>query len=850
MLFVNQKRDTLKSRRRRRLLAESLETRAMLTTFYVDAEFGAAGNDGTAQSPFASITEGIQAAMQSTGADEVIIAPRAAGGAYNESVSLQSHGTDDSPIVLRGATGNATDVLWTSAEGPGLLVDAAIELTIQDLKFEGTELAGIRVVSEADVTVDNVHVQGSRRNSGIVHQNGDLVVRNSLLENNFQGLWSAELRDDVSSEIVDYPDNLTVENTISANNNANGIYSRNATGDVVLENVQATDNRFNGVRVWQINLISINDGEYSGNGYSGISIEDSESPTLRGGVMSGNGHHGVWGRNNQSPSIGGGEMTDNLLTGIHLSGSSDVTITDTLVNGNEVHGIKIVDADGVLIDQVTATENGSIFSNSTSGGGGIGVLPSTAAPIVITNSVVSRNQTRGNGGGIEVWAWSSVNYNFMSEVYISNTEVTGNQIAPDVFRHGGGVAIFGSANSTFANVLVEGNVARGTAGLHSYTGFSTPEGFPTMTVTDSTIAHNVALREGPGIGAGAAGIYHGNGHIELSNTTIYENDGGNAGGMYLASIGGNISNTTISGNNGVIVGGMNSRVVREDLNIRNVTIVENHGGNAGGVTSLSSKLNFGNSIVAENTRGDSNDGSEDDRLASDVAGTATTLGGNFFGEADNVDLVGSGQDQTGTQASPLDPQLGSLQDNGGATLTHAPLPGSPVVDGGVDALVELIATDQRGADRVQGNAVDIGAVEQTVFHADVEIPKSHLNLNSADKGNKTVSVVIHSTNQLDATLIDASTVVWASASASGFQLRDVDGDGDLDLIVDFKLRETDLVDRYRDALILDDSDNQVSVDVPVSGMTDDGLRVMGSGSVDLVMTGKALRDLLRSIDES
>ena len=62
----------------------------------------------------------------------------------------------------------------------------------------------------------------------------------------------------------------------------------------------------------------------------------------------------------------------------------------------------------------------------------------------------------------------------------------------------------------------------------------------------------------------------------------------------------------------------------------------------------------------------------------------------------------------GTSASPIDARLGPLQNNGGPTLTHALLLGSPALDAGDPTLT---GTDQRGVSRPQGPRADIGAFE-------------------------------------------------------------------------------------------------------------------------------------------
>jgi len=68
----------------------------------------------------------------------------------------------------------------------------------------------------------------------------------------------------------------------------------------------------------------------------------------------------------------------------------------------------------------------------------------------------------------------------------------------------------------------------------------------------------------------------------------------------------------------------------------------------------------------------------------------------------------------------VDPLPGPLANNGGPTLTHRPLPGSPVIDAGNPAIPSPPATDQRGFPRIFGAAVDLGSVE--VLPELIEVP--------------------------------------------------------------------------------------------------------------------------------
>jgi len=89
------------------------------------------------------------------------------------------------------------------------------------------------------------------------------------------------------------------------------------------------------------------------------------------------------------------------------------------------------------------------------------------------------------------------------------------------------------------------------------------------------------------------------------------------------------------------------------------------------------------------------------------SGTIVSLGYNLSSDAGGGFLTATG-DQTNT-----DPMLGSLQDNGGPTLTHALLIGSPAIDSGDPSFTPPPDFDQRGPGypRVVGGRIDIGAFE-------------------------------------------------------------------------------------------------------------------------------------------
>ena len=120
-------------------------------------------------------------------------------------------------------------------------------------------------------------------------------------------------------------------------------------------------------------------------------------------------------------------------------------------------------------------------------------------------------------------------------------------------------------------------------------------------------------------------------------------------------------------------------------------------GDGGGIHKNAGNLQSRNTVIAQNV-------ASADR-APDVSGDLGSQGYNLIGDSTG----GSGFAKS--DLLDLDPLLGPLQDNGGPTLTHALLKGSPVIDAGDNA--DAPDYDQRGEGypRIVGGRIDIGSFE-------------------------------------------------------------------------------------------------------------------------------------------
>jgi hypothetical protein len=217
--------------------------------------------------------------------------------------------------------------------------------------------------------------------------------------------------------------------------------------------------------------------------------------------------------------------------------------------------------------------------------------------------------------------------------------------------------------------------------------------YESLSLVDSTVWGNFSTNSGGGV----ASILFSEGSATISNSTISGNRSGfDGGGVWFYSFAG--GSTLIDG----------STVAY------NMADAGDSGGRSGGGVFLSDSPGhiLKHTLVAHNLLGGG--------APNDVAGTGEgTSAHNLIAVDGGVAGLQAGEsgNTIGTPDEPIEPMLGPLADNGGATWTHALLPGSPAIDAGDPAFVPPPQFDQRGVARiVDGNAdgssiVDIGSFE-------------------------------------------------------------------------------------------------------------------------------------------
>ncbi len=446
---------------------------------------------------------------------------------------------------------------------------------------------------------------------------------------------------------------------------------------------------------------------------------------------------------------------------------TNCTFTNNTVTSNSATGLgggAIYSSSNLPAEVVTIT--GSTFTGNAEvgGSGGGGAVRNRSGSMTITNSTFTSNTGLAGGGAIH-------NTDILS---ISDSTFTGNSASgPNAQQSGqgsgGAISNQGGGQLTIANSVITGNAAVNHGGGVYY---QPNGGTPFMTITNTTISNNTANSNNDTTGGGGGVYIVGPGVATVTGSTISRNtaikgaplpnSSGDGGGF---DVGGALTliNSTVSGNfAGGNYGGIedsNPGGSADRVDISNSTIVDNRAaGNVGGfgVDSVSDAADQSvrNTIIANNV---ASGGTAQDVFRTTSA-PINSLGYNLFKNTTGATIGGT----TATNITGQDPNLGSLQNNGGLTFTHALLTGSPAIDKGSSG---TLTTDQRQqirpfdnqfiANASGGDGADIGAFE--VQPAFVTVDGRVLTADGRGLRNATVSIT------------DANNVTrFATTSSFGF----------------------------------------------------------------------------------
>lgn len=498
--------------------------------------------------------------------------------------------------------------------------------------------------------------------------------------------------------------------------------------------------------------ITINEGTYSSNGavtdggaiYNGNQATASLLSTTFTGNLAGRDGGAIYNNdtailtissstlnNNRADAVVSGIASDTNGDGgaIYNETSAKLVLDDSLLQSNSArNGGALYNDDGTLVlnrdtfGVNSALENGGAIYN-TSGGS-----------LTLNQGLFTTNSASDNGGAIQ---------NFGNLVVLdvpgTGTQFLSNEAGTDVrpgdADNGKGAAIFNKdgvvdiSSATFTlnrshgdagAIMNDGDgtltIRRTTFSLNSADGSGgvlVNNDFAQLIIDEVSFSNNSADGDGGAIYNNSEFSSGSTRSLTIDDSTLNSNSANHGGAIFNTSFGGlTMTNTTLSGNTATTNGGGLANFGSASL-LNSTLYLNNAPEGAGIANNVSGIPPFGqatlkNTLVAGGTSG------------ADIADGAIAFGGSSFVDGghnliEDIGTVAAFNNPLNGNVLGQNPQLDILRDNGGPTLTHALLFGSPARDAGDNFAVTL--NDQRGLNRVfdgDGNGVatvDIGAFE-------------------------------------------------------------------------------------------------------------------------------------------
>jgi hypothetical protein len=399
-------------------------------------------------------------------------------------------------------------------------------------------------------------------------------------------------------------------------------------------------------------------------------------------------------------TISGG--TSGTGAGVNVS-SGNLTLNNMTISGNSTSS-----SGGAVYNASTGaiTITNSILQNNTASGGA-GVYNSSTGVLTVTNSQILNNSSTGTGGGI---------YNGSS----APLTLTGDVVRGNSTSSSGGGVYMGSGLLTVTGTTIANNTAGGTASLGGGIDYASTAGAG-MSISNSSITGNIAKS----ITGGGGGVYFagtvGASGVSITNTTIANNVAVNGAGIELASLNGTVTLTsdTIAGNtatNANVMPGLGGG----GIGLRSVT----------STTSAVANVSLDNTIVSGNLAVNGYNDITAVPAASPLMTTAVSAVYSAIGSTAGFKLSDLGGNVIGGNLL-----LGPVGSDGSMAL----LAGSPAINAGDPGLNGT--TDQLGTSRPQGLGVDMGAVERVANTLSASATVSNI-VTTAAAGNPTYQFTV------------------------------------------------------------------------------------------------------------